>query len=194
MTPTEVLAAAGLTSRNTDGTEVVSDGNGDWVWHGWIAKNGYGYDKPEPKVLIPVHRAVYLAVVGEIRDGWHVDHVWGRGCRSRACFRPYHLEAVTLEENARRAGQAKRERGPRSCGHSWADDRPGRSDCAACHREDGAARKAPQKAAYEETLRERTAKIKAMDAAGASRKDIASELGCSVETVRRTLLGLMKRY
>ncbi len=196
MTVDEVLLAAGLAgylARLGHSGVVERDANGCAVWPLGKTTGGYGTWYPDDTAVY-VHRTVYEAVVDSIPEGWHVDHVWARGCRSRACFWPEHLEAVTQAENARRAGEARRGQGPRSCGHSWDEDRSGRSDCAACHREDEAARKAPKKAAYARALATRTAQIKELHARGFSRNDIATEVGCSVETVRRTLLGLMKRY
>lgn len=189
----EVLAQAGLTSKLKAGTEVLLDQNGCAIWPRGKTSGGYGQVRLDGRPQY-VHVVVYSKVVDAIPSGWDVDHVYDQGCRSRACFWPSHLEAVTQAENNRRAGSARRQRGPRSCGHSWDDDRNGRSDCAACHREAEAARKAPQKAAYAEFLRVRTEKVRCLDAVGFSRNEIAAEVRCSVETVRRTLLGLMKRY
>jgi len=189
-TPADVLAAADIVSS----TPVRLDVNGCALWPDWIGANGYGYFKPVPRKLICVHRAVYVATVDAIPDGWHVDHVWMRGCRSRACFWPGHLEAVTPAENARRAGRATRERRERACGHPWDHERSGRGDCADCHREDERLRKAPARAANADRWKLRTATILQLLAAGESRSEVARAVGCSVETVRRTELSLGKKY
>lgn len=149
MTPLEVLAIAGV--RVPRPCEIARDENGCAIWP-FGKRDGYGEFYPMPggsRSLRPnpesVHRAVCAVFHGPIPEGWHVDHVWDRGCRSRACFWPDHLEAVTQAENNRRTGEAIRQRRSRPCGHSWADTRPGRSDCAICHREREAQRRARAK-------------------------------------------------
>lgn len=47
-------------------------------------------------------RRSYERFVGPVPDGLVVDHVWSRGCRSRRCVNPWHLEAVSRSENAKR--------------------------------------------------------------------------------------------
>lgn len=46
-----------------------------------------------------LHRAAYELYVGPIPDGLDLDHVYDRGCRSRRCCNPAHLEPVTRQEN-----------------------------------------------------------------------------------------------
>lgn len=73
-----------------------------WEWTGGIRDNGYGgfsikrADGSWTKTCS--HRWSYEDQVGPIPDGYEVDHL----CRNRACLRPDHLEAVTLQENRRR--------------------------------------------------------------------------------------------
>lgn len=45
-----------------------------------------------------VHRAAYEIAVGSIPESLTLDHL----CRIRSCWRPAHLEPVTLAENIRR--------------------------------------------------------------------------------------------
>lgn len=45
------------------------------------------------------HRVIYEWLVGPIPDGYEIDHL----CRVTLCVNPDHLEAVTPEENRRRA-------------------------------------------------------------------------------------------
>jgi hypothetical protein len=52
-----------------------------------------------------VHRAAYLLWVGPIPEGKNIDHVKARGCAYRDCFNPWHLEAVTQQENTMRSDQ-----------------------------------------------------------------------------------------
>ena len=77
-----------------------------WPWKGPVTKGRYGavygvfryrgnYYKP--------HRIAYVTGTGqEIPEGWTIDHVAARGCRSKLCCNPAHLEAVTQAENVRR--------------------------------------------------------------------------------------------
>lgn len=70
---------------------------GCWVYGGALLPNGYGVLHHEV-----VHRTVYKKLVGPIPHGMTVDHVKTRGCRSKACCWPAHLEVVTRPENSRR--------------------------------------------------------------------------------------------
>lgn len=79
-----------------------ADATGCWVWVGGTRENGYGsfaVKTPSGKwTQTTAHRWAYLSEVGDIPDGWEVDHL----CKVRNCVRPDHLEAVTLQENRRR--------------------------------------------------------------------------------------------
>lgn len=181
----EALAAAGLTGWLADGTD-ARDENGCLIWPDGKSTGGYGVVYREPDKPEYVHRVAHEAAIGLIPDGWHVDHVYARGCRSRACFWPGHLEAVTQAENNRRGGEARRDRGQRLCGHSWDDDRPGRSDCKVCHREQERDRKAaagPSKGVQRARL------IRSLAEDGWPDADIAARAECSPATVRRVLAG-----
>lgn len=68
--------------------------NGCWVWRAAMTPNCYGVFYG-----ISAHRAAYLWFVGPIPALHHVDHL----CRNTVCVNPAHLEAVTRQENARRA-------------------------------------------------------------------------------------------
>lgn len=180
------LAEAGLTAWLADGVD-ARDENGCLLWpHGKFAA-GYGCVYRESGEPEYVHRVAHEAVIGPIPDGYHVDHVWERGCRSRACFWPGHLEAVTPAENNRRRWLAFKMSHPRPCGHEWGNDRPGRSgDCKICHREQERARhqaKGPSK----RVLRVRL--IRELAKAGYEVAAIASQAQCSLSTVHRVLSG-----
>lgn len=92
----------------------VVTGDGCWVGVGYVNKTtGYATlsmkDGPRGSVRRgSVHRLAYELWRGPIPVGYEVDHVWDRGCRSRACFNPDHLEAVTNHENGRRAARTAR--------------------------------------------------------------------------------------
>lgn len=49
------------------------------------------------------HRVSYETFVGPIPDGLTLDHVEARGCTSRACINPAHLEPVPLLVNQARS-------------------------------------------------------------------------------------------
>lgn len=77
------------------------ESTGCLVWQ--RSKNGGGYGQIGicGKVEL-VHRIAHEIWIGPLGD-LHVDHVRARGCRSRACIEPLHLEGVTQAENNRRA-------------------------------------------------------------------------------------------
>ena len=71
--------------------------SGCWDWTGAKVKDGYsriGYEGRSQ----PGHRVSYRIFVGEIPEGWTIDHL----CRNRGCVNPEHLEPTTWNENKRR--------------------------------------------------------------------------------------------
>jgi hypothetical protein len=72
---------------------VVDPLSGCWVWQGRLDKSGYGQLKWNRKV-VRLHRVAWALLVGPVPPGHQVNHVRGRGCRSKACCWPEHLEAV----------------------------------------------------------------------------------------------------
>jgi hypothetical protein len=74
------------------------DKSGDcWLWTSILSHNGYGRFWDGDR-FVQAHRFSYELAGGQIPDGYHVDHL----CRTRACIRPDHLEAVTPRENTMR--------------------------------------------------------------------------------------------
>ena len=73
-----------------------------WPWLGTVLNTGYGQFKAAGQ-RISAHRYAYELFKGPIPDGLTIDHVKARGCVRRDCVNPYHLEAVTIGENVRRA-------------------------------------------------------------------------------------------
>lgn len=76
------------------------------VWTGATNADGYGVIRV-PGGFDYVHRVIYVDEVGPIPEGYVIDHVKTRGCRSRACCKSAHLEAVTQAENLRRGEGTK---------------------------------------------------------------------------------------
>lgn len=72
--------------------------NGCWIWTAARSDTGYGSFRINRKTY-NAHRLAYEELVGAIPDGLQIDHL----CRVRACVNPDHLEAVTRQENTRRA-------------------------------------------------------------------------------------------
>jgi hypothetical protein len=60
--------------------------------------HGRFYAGPERRT-VPAHCWAYERWVGPIPDGLQIDHL----CKNQRCVNPFHLEAVTLLENLRRA-------------------------------------------------------------------------------------------
>lgn len=80
--------------------EITADGC--WLWKRAINDNGYGVLSVDGKYRY-AHRVSHELFIGPIPEGYEVDHVKARGCVSRACVRPGHLEAVTPKENNMRS-------------------------------------------------------------------------------------------
>lgn len=75
------------------------DTSGDcWEWTGAKRPTGYGNFYYGGRVM-GAYRASYLINVGEIPDGFEVDHL----CRNRGCVNPAHLEAVDKKTNMHRS-------------------------------------------------------------------------------------------
>ena len=77
-----------------------------WIWPG--SKNEKGYGKISAiggrgGKHVYAHRASYEIFIGPIPEGLTIDHVKERGCTSKACFNPAHLEIVTQKENVLRS-------------------------------------------------------------------------------------------
>jgi hypothetical protein len=70
------------------------DPAGCWLWTRALDRYGYGKVRIH-KVTYQVHRLAYQVLVGSIPLGLTLDHT----CRSRACWRPDHLEPVPQRIN-----------------------------------------------------------------------------------------------
>lgn len=72
-----------------------------WLWRGRF-RNGYGAFSIR-HFDFPAHRIAYTLCMGPIPEGLELDHVRARGCTSKTCVNPAHLEAVTHRENCMRS-------------------------------------------------------------------------------------------
>jgi hypothetical protein len=89
--------------------------NGCWYWTGAQQSRGYGSMGMGPRGHLRTHLAHRLAhhwFIGPIPEGMTVDHLChnadktcpgGPNCPHRRCVNQAHLEAVTRQENERRA-------------------------------------------------------------------------------------------
>lgn len=112
------------------------------IWQGAQSRAGYGQIQIRAlaKQALYVHRVVYEYFNGPIPAGLEIDHVKARGCHSRACCNPAHLEAVPPSvNNARSDSIAVRNAAKTHCpsGHALTGNnltnrsRPGR-ECRIC--------------------------------------------------------------
>lgn len=79
------------------------------LWADAVQSSGYGSVGIGGRTHL-AHRVSYELNVGPIPDGLQIDHVRDRGCHSRLCINPAHLEPVTPQENVRRNGHGTQER------------------------------------------------------------------------------------
>lgn len=81
---------------------LIVKGDGCWTFEGHHTERGYAVHRSTGQLPTRlVHRLMYLWHVGPIPDGLHLDHL----CSNNGCVRPDHLEAVTQQENNRRAAE-----------------------------------------------------------------------------------------
>lgn len=93
---------------------VVNRTTGCWVWIGGLsgeyASVPLSLSLDENTTM--AHRVSFRAFKGPIPSGFQVDHL----CCNKRCVNPSHLDAVTLQENAKRAAQYRRLVGFRKTG------------------------------------------------------------------------------
>ena len=121
---------------------VVNPVTGCWEWQGAPHGGGYGRIKIKGKEY-PIHRFVYTLLVKPIPARLTIDHVKARGCRSRMCCWPAHLEPVPRGVNSNRGdGPTGRNSRKARCGngHKYTPEntfirKDGRRDCRECMRD-----------------------------------------------------------
>ena len=111
-----------------------NSGDGCWIFTGSKRQRGYGAICLNGK-SVSAHRLAYELEKGPVPTGLEIDHL----CRTHACVRVSHLEAVTHRVNARRgmagAHYAAKTRCPK--GHEYAGTnlylyKDGRRACRLC--------------------------------------------------------------
>lgn len=115
------------------------DENGCRKWKA-AASRGYGAFKLNGKNQ-QAHRIAYTWAFGDIPEGFNIDHVKARGCRSTLCVEITHLEAVTSRENTLRGtGPAAKNARKTHCpaGHEYTEANTyrypnGKRECRRCH-------------------------------------------------------------
>jgi hypothetical protein len=135
---------------------VYADPNtGCWLWGGANdGKHGSGSFVNDNGVQVKAHRASHELFKGPIPCGHEIDHK----CNFPPCVNPGHLEAVTRQENMRRASKigltfggpanGRRQQAKTHCphGHEYSQTASitpqGWRRCKACNRDREAARRA----------------------------------------------------
>lgn len=111
-----------------------------WFWNAHKTPKGYGQFRSGDS-MIRAHKFSFELSNGPLPVGLEIDHV----CRNRDCVNPFHLEAVTHEENMKRAAVftdfGLRNRNKERCrnGHEFSEENTykwrGARYCRACDRE-----------------------------------------------------------
>ena len=73
-----------------------------WNWGQPSFPHGYGIMNLGHRRMQLAHRWIYRQLVGEVPDGFELDHL----CRNRNCVNPDHLEVVTRRVNSIRGWDA----------------------------------------------------------------------------------------
>ena len=95
-----------------------------WLWKGSIrTSKGFSYGVfGWNGLLIGAHRLAYLLHYGTLDPNLTIDHVAVRGCTSKLCCNPSHLEQVTQSENSRRQYQSPLRLYRLTCKHGHAKE------------------------------------------------------------------------
>ena len=110
--------------------------SGCWVYLGQPSAR-YAEIKTNSKRM-GIHRWSYMHYIGEIKDGYEVDHK----CRNTKCWNPDHLQALPRSENARANKVAEANLAKTHCvkGHEFTKENTylygGHRRCKICRSED----------------------------------------------------------
>lgn len=111
--------------------------SGCWPWQAGLDKNGYGKFRDASKRCVRALRFAYELLIGPIPLGLQIDHVKARGCISKSCVNPDHLEPVTPKENIQRIDRVLKTHCPH--GHPYFGENlyvkpDGSRECRTCMR------------------------------------------------------------
>lgn len=84
----------------------VDKTDGCWLWTR-ATQRGYGVATVAFRTQGVAHRYAYELLVGPIPEGMTIDHVKARGCTSKRCVNPAHMEVVTRGENTARSNRGR---------------------------------------------------------------------------------------
>jgi hypothetical protein len=114
--------------------------NACWPFVGTRDASGYGHFRVGG-ILKQAHRVAYELTVGPIPDGFDLHHMNERGCITKSCCNPSHLQPLP---EAKHVGHHNSQRRSDHCphGHAYTLDNlfignDGRRRCRACRRERG---------------------------------------------------------
>lgn len=102
-----------LRGRLMSRTTISADGC--WVWSGTLDRSGYGKINVAGKTW-STHRLAFITFGPAFDHTLTLDHL----CRNRACWRPEHLEPVTMRDNLLR-------------GEGWAGSNARKTHCPQGH-------------------------------------------------------------
>ena len=129
-------------------SNVAAGPDGCWIYTK-APSSSTGYPNLGLKLArgMSAHRASFLAFVGPIPDGFHVDHTChnravdcpGGTCLHRRCVNPDHLEAVTARDNILRSPHTMAGKWARrthcDSGHELVENARGDRTCSTCQRD-----------------------------------------------------------
>ena len=112
----------------------VTYDHGCWLFLG-RTEQGYGRIGHHDGTGL-VHRAVYIALIGDPGDDIALDHM----CRNPACVNPWHLDPVPNGVNVARGAGPQRKKALTHCphGHTYTTEntiirKNGARECRVCH-------------------------------------------------------------